>query len=65
LTSFNRHLGYFTARLRIAYIRIGFINQGVQHLHGFPNPHAGALFAFEVYTRFDVEFKGLFRWYDV
>lgn len=40
-------------------IRVGLVDQGVKHLHSFPDAHTGSRLSFEVYAGLDVEFDRL------
>lgn len=46
-------------------IRVGLVDQGVEHFHSFPDAHAGSLLSFEVHARLDIEFDGLLFYDDL
>lgn len=40
-------------------IRVGLVDQGVEHLHSFPDAHTGSPLSFEVYAGLDIKFDRL------
>ena len=42
-----------------AHIWVGFVDKGVEHLHGLPDAHAGTAAALEVDSSLDVKFDSL------